>query len=130
MRTLSLVLLSLLLACGDKETAADRKMDKAGEELKKATQDASDGLKDLTHDAGQAIQRDAKDVGAVIQNGAATAGDAIDDAALTAAVKAALVKDKDLSALTIGVSVESGVVTLTGRVENTDFGTAGSQTRG
>lgn len=84
---------------------AEDKLDKAGEDIK-----------DAAKDAGQAVEGAAKDVGAVVENGVATAGDAIDDAALVTAVKAALVKDKDLSALAIGVSAESGVVTLTGKV--------------
>jgi hyperosmotically inducible periplasmic protein len=45
-----------------------------------------------------------------------TVGEAIDDAAITAQVKAALVEDKELSALTINVDTADGVVTLNGDV--------------
>ncbi|GAA5786969.1 phospholipid-binding protein [Chitiniphilus shinanonensis] len=46
----------------------------------------------------------------------------VDDATITTKVKAALMKDKQLSALDVKVTTEKGVVMLSGTVETPDAG--------
>lgn len=51
-----------------------------------------------------------------------SAGTVIDDSAITAKVKAALVEDKQVSALKIKVQTRQGVVTLRGTVPSAEAG--------
>lgn len=50
------------------------------------------------------------------------AGAYIDDSVITAKVKAALVEDKQISAMKINVSTKDGVVTLKGSVPSAELG--------
>ncbi|MBG7622379.1 BON domain-containing protein [Herbaspirillum sp. AP02] len=50
------------------------------------------------------------------------AGAYIDDSVITAKVKAALVEDKQISAMKISVSTKDGVVTLKGAVPSAELG--------
>lgn len=54
------------------------------------------------------------------RDAASTARQEMSDAALTTKVKAALIREKDLSALDINVETEDGVVQLSGFVERQD----------
>lgn len=112
----SLALLTTLVACskpaddataGQKLDAAVAKTEQAGAEAKADAQVAMANAESAMKQAGQ----DAK---VAASNTADKVGGAIDDAAITTAVNAALVKDKDLSALKIDVDTKAGVVTLYG----------------
>lgn len=112
----SLALLTTLVACskpaddataGQKLDAAVAKTEQAGTEAKVDAQVAMSNAESAMKQAGQ----DAK---VAASNTADKVGGAIDDAAITTAVNAALVKDKDLSALKIDVDTKAGVVTLYG----------------
>lgn len=112
----SLALLTTLVACskpaddataGQKLDAAVAKTEQAGTEAKTDAQVAMANAESAMKQAGQ----DAK---VAASNTADKVGGAIDDAAITTAVNAALVKDKDLSALKIDVDTKAGVVTLYG----------------
>lgn len=112
----SLALLTSLVACskpaddtnaGQKLDAAVAKTEQAGAEVKADAQVALANAESAMKQAGQ----DAKTSAA---NTADKVGGAIDDAAITTAVNAALVKDKDLSAVKIDVDTKAGVVSLYG----------------
>ena len=60
---------------------------------------------------GMVIRRKARDLGAAV-------ADATADARITAAIKAKLVADRDLSALSISVNTTAGHVTLSGTVSS------------
>ncbi|QDQ25827.1 BON domain-containing protein [Chitinimonas arctica] len=62
----------------------------------------------------------AAEAGATGAGPAASAGQALDDTAITAKVKAALMADKQVSALDVKVKTEQGVVTLTGTVDKAE----------
>lgn len=64
---------------------------------------------------------DAADTGGSSKN-AQKAGAYIDDSVITAKVKAALVGDKQVSAMKIAVSTKEGVVTLKGAVPSAEVG--------
>jgi hypothetical protein len=67
---------------------------------------------------GEDLKEATRDVGDALQDGAIAVEDAIDDASLSAAVRMAFAKDPDLSAVTIGVNAENGLIILTGKVDS------------
>jgi osmotically-inducible protein OsmY len=73
----------------------------------------TDDIKDELAKTGQVVRRKAKEAGQVI-------ADATADARVTGAIKAKLVADPDLSALSISVNTTAGVVTLSGTVASED----------
>jgi hypothetical protein len=99
----------------------------AGGQLQGAARSARDAIEDKlrildlrTNDikgemtrTGQVIRRKARDAGQAI-------ADATADARTTAAIKAKLVADRELSALSISVNTTGGVVTLSGAVTSTE----------
>ena len=71
----------------------------------------SDDIKEELSRTGMVIRRKARDLGAAV-------ADATADARVTAAIKAKLVADRDLSALSISVNTTAGRVTLSGTVSS------------
>jgi hyperosmotically inducible protein len=71
--------------------------------------------------AAPAVQA-ADNAGAGTPKTAQKAGSYIDDSVITAKVKAALVEDKQVSAMKIKVVTKDGVVTLKGAVPNAEAG--------
>jgi hyperosmotically inducible protein len=72
-----------------------------------------DNIKDELKRTGQVIRRKAENLGNTIADSTA-------DARITTTIKAKLVADPDLSALSISVSTTSGRVTLSGSVTSAD----------
>ena len=70
----------------------------------------TEDIKEELERTGKVVRKKAEQVGAVIK-------DATADARVTAAIKAKLVKDPTLSALSISVNTTDGVVTLSGSVD-------------
>jgi hyperosmotically inducible periplasmic protein len=70
-------------------------------------------IKEELERSGQIVRRKARETGQAI-------ADATADARITAAIKAKLVSDPDLSALSISVNTTAGVVTLSGPVDSTE----------
>ena len=100
----SMAVLLALGGCnpGGDRTASDR-MDSAASKTRQAGADAKRDASAATESAADRT----KEMGA-------SAGAKIDDASITTQVNAALVKDKELSALKIDVDTQNGVVTLSG----------------
>ena len=71
----------------------------------------SEDIKDDLARTGQVIRRKAREVGRAIADGTA-------DARTTGAIKAKLLANRDLSALSLSVNTTSGVVTLSGSVSS------------
>lgn len=70
-------------------------------------------IKDELARSGQVVRRAANDAGRAI-------ADATADARVTAAIKAKLVANPDLSALSISVNTTAGIVTLSGAVSSSE----------
>ncbi len=99
------------------------RMRTTGEQIENATRPARDAIQQKLRElnlrpdeirdelarSGQVVRRKAQEAGHAI-------ADATADARITAAIKAKLVRDRDLSALTISVNTTGGVVTLSGSV--------------
>jgi hyperosmotically inducible protein len=100
---------------------------RTGEKIESSVRSAGasieEKLRSLNLD-GKNIEDEMKRTGRVIRENAREAGetlsDATADARTTAAIKAAFVKDPDLSAWDISVNTTGGVVTLSGAVSNAD----------
>lgn len=112
----SLALLTTLVACSKPadDATAGQKLDSAVAKTEQAATDAKTDAKVALSDAESSLKQAGQDAKASASNTANKVGVAIDDAAITTAVNAALVKDKDLSALKIDVDTKAGVVTLYG----------------
>jgi osmotically-inducible protein OsmY len=101
------------------------KMREAGGNISKTASQAQDAVRDKLHDlnlrtddikdelarTGQVVREKARAIGAKV-------ADATADARVTAAIKAKLVADPSLSALSISVNTTDGVVTLSGQVKD------------
>lgn len=99
----------------------------AGEQLESAAKSARDTLeeklrvldlrtndiKDELTRTGEVIRRKARETGQAI-------ADATADARITGTIKAKLVRDRDLSALSISVNTTGAIVTLSGTVPSTE----------
>lgn len=112
----SLALLTTLVACSKPadDATAGQKLDSAVAKTEQAATDAKADAKVALSDAESSLKQGGQDAKVSASNTANKVGVAIDDAAITTAVNAALVKDKDLSALKIDVDTKAGVVTLYG----------------
>ncbi len=112
----SLALLTTLVACSKPadDATAGQKLDSAVAKTEQAATDAKADAKVALSDAESSLKQAGQDAKVSASNTANKVGVAIDDAAITTAVNAALVKDKDLSALKIDVDTKAGVVTLYG----------------
>jgi hyperosmotically inducible periplasmic protein len=96
----------------------------AGENLSRSANQAQEAVRNKLHDlnfstddlreelarTGQVVREKAREIGARV-------ADATSDARVTGAIKAKLVKEPSLSALSISVNTTDGVVTLSGRVQ-------------
>ena len=99
----------------------------AGESISKSASEAGQAVRDKLHDlnfttedlkeelsrTGQVVREKAKELGSKV-------ADATADARVTAAIKAKLVADSAMSALSISVNTTDGVVTLSGSVKSHD----------
>lgn len=118
-RILSIIAVSALAlglaACGKTEDkTAGQQLDSAVARTEQATSDAAKRAEEAAKSAGTRIEEGANKMGNAASNAAGNAADAVGDAATTAEIKAALVKDAELSALQINVDTKGGTVTLNG----------------
>jgi len=100
----------------------------AGDKMETSARSAGNTIQDKLkswHLSGEDIKADMNKTGRVIREKSKQAGQAISDATadarITTSIKAALVKDPDLSAWDISVSTTDGIVTLSGSVSNPDL---------
>lgn len=115
-----------LSACGKNEDqTAGQRLDSAVSSTERATDNAAQRTEEATRAAGVRLEEGANRVGDATSNAADRVGDAASnaadnarnvagEAATTAEIKAALVKDSELSALQINVDTNGGTVTLNG----------------
>ncbi|MCD2511944.1 BON domain-containing protein [Comamonas endophytica] len=115
-----------LSACGKNEDqTAGQRLDSAVARTEQAADNAAQRTEEATRSAGARIEAGAERAGDAASNAADRVGDATSNAAnnamnvageatTTAEIKAALVKDSELSALQINVDTKDGVVTLNG----------------
>lgn len=115
-----------LTACGKTEDqTAGQRLDSAVSRTEQATENTAQRAEEATRAAGANISEGANRVGDATSNAADRVGDAASnaadnamdvagEAATTAEIKAALVKDSELSALQINVDTKDGTVTLNG----------------
>jgi hyperosmotically inducible protein len=82
--------------------------DKTGQSMGKPGQEQTAG----------SVQKQLDQANATITENATAAGKAVDDASLTARVKAALIAEPTIKAMSIDVDSKDGVVTLFGTVDN------------
>jgi osmotically-inducible protein OsmY len=100
-------------AAGDQiESAAKSARDTLETKLRVLDLRTNDIKDELAH-TGEIIRRTARETGHAI-------ADATADARTTTAIKAKLLKDHDLSAMSISVNTTAGVVTLSGTVPSTE----------
>lgn len=104
-----------LSACGktDDQTAG-QKLDSAVARTEQAAENAQQRTENAAQSAGARMEEGAARVGDATSNAANSAMDIAGEAATTAEIKAALVKDPELSALQINVDTKAGTVTLNG----------------
>jgi hyperosmotically inducible periplasmic protein len=91
-------------------SSADRMKEAVRDKLNDLSFDSKD-IKEELAQSGRVIRKKAREVGAAVS-------DATADARVTGAIKAKLVADPDLSALSISVNTTDGVVTLSGSVSS------------
>ncbi|MET1113643.1 MAG: BON domain-containing protein [Comamonas sp.] len=104
-----------LSACGktDDQTAG-QKLDSAVSRTEQAADNAQARTEQAAQSAGARIEEGAARVGEATSNAAGSAMNVAGEAAITAEIKAALIKDSELSALQINVDTKGGTVTLNG----------------
>ena len=104
-----------LTACNrnDEQTAGQR-LDSAVSRTEQAASNAEQRTEQAASNAGARIEQGAARVGDATSNAANNVMDAAGEATTTAEIKAALVKDPELSALQINVDTKGGTVTLNG----------------
>lgn len=118
-RILSIIAVSTLAlgltACGKTEDqTAGQRLDSAVSRTEQAASNAGERTEQAAQNAGARIEEGAARVGDATSNAANNVMDAAGEAATTAEIKAALVKDSELSALQINVDTKGGTVTLNG----------------
>lgn len=104
-----------LSACGktDDQTAG-QKLDSAISRTEKAADNAQQRTEQAAQSAGARMEEGANRAGNAASNAADSAMNVAGEAATTAEIKAALVKDPELSALQINVDTKGSTVTLNG----------------
>lgn len=122
-RTLSVLAVSALAlglaACNkNEEPTAGQQLDSAVSRTEQAAEDAQRRAEEAARTAGQRIENGVDRMGEAASNAADSAMDVAGDAAITASIKAALVKDSELSALQINVDTQGATVTLNGTAPN------------
>ena len=112
----TLVLLTALAACGKKndDQTVGQKLDTAVARTEQAAVDAKAQAKTSMGKAEDAMKDAANKAQASGKSASSKMAGTMDDVSITAAVSAELVKDADLSALTINVDTKNGNVTLNG----------------
>ncbi len=118
-RILSIIAVSTLAlgltACGKTEDqTAGQRLDSAVSRTEQAASNAGERTEQAAQNAGARIEEGAARVGDATSTAANHVMDAAGEAATTAEIKAALVKDPELSALQINVDTKGGTVTLNG----------------
>jgi hyperosmotically inducible protein len=104
-----------LTACGKTEDqTAGQRLDSAVSRTEQAADNAGARTEQAAQSAGARIEAGAERVGDATSNAANSAMGVAGEAATTAEIKAALVKDSELSALQINVDTKGGTVTLNG----------------
>ena len=98
-------------ATGDQLESAAKSARDAVQEKLKVLDLRSDDIKDELARNGRIVRRRAREAGQAI-------ADATADARVTGAIKAKLLADRELSALSISVNTTEGVVTLSGTVSS------------
>lgn len=102
-------------ACGKKEDpTVGQQIDSAVTKTEQAAADAKAQAKDTMASTQTSVKDATQDAKVAAQNTANSVSANVEDAAITASVNAALVKDKDLSAIKIDVDTKNGKVTLYG----------------
>ena len=96
---------------GDQIESATKSARNAIQDKLKVLDLRSDDIKDELDRTGKVVRRQAKEAGQAI-------ADATADARITAAIKAKLLADRELSALSISVNTTEGIVTLSGTVSS------------
>ena len=112
----TLVLLTALAACGKKndDQTVGQKLDTAVARTEQAVVDAKSQAETSMGKAENAMKDAANKAQASGKSATSKMADTMDDVSITAAVSAELVKNADLSALTINVDTKNGNVTLNG----------------
>ncbi|HEY1103417.1 MAG TPA: BON domain-containing protein [Burkholderiaceae bacterium] len=95
-----------------------QQIDSAVTKTEQAAADAKAQAKESIASTETSVKDAAQDAKVATQNTANTVGASVEDATITASVNAALVKDKDLSAIKIDVDTKNGKVTLYGPAPN------------
>ncbi len=113
---LSMAAAAALAGCGDAEGDLERAGEAIESEAKQAAREAER--------AGEKAWKETRELGKDVADGAEslliTAGENAKDAWITSKVKLALLEALEADALSIDVSTEDGVVTLTGELEDAD----------
>jgi hyperosmotically inducible protein len=106
-----------LTACNKAEDkTAGQQLDSAIAKTEQAAANADAKMDNAMAAASQSMANSADKMADAASNAAAATGAAMDNAGMTAHVKAELIKEPILSALTINVDSDNGVVTLKGTV--------------
>jgi len=131
MKLLLGIVLGIVLVVGAIWYFADQRKDPRAQEMKQNIESGATQMKDSIHSKLDAmdlrpetIKAELARTGKVVRQKAGEAGNAIADATadarITGAIKAKLVADRDLSALSISVNTTAGRVTLSGTVSSTE----------
>ena len=100
---------------GEAVTAAG---EAAMKETKAAVEEAGGAIREAGEEAKESAKRAGKDLGAAAEKAGDTAKRKIEDAAVTASVKARLIADPDVKAVSIDVDTVAGRVTLRGTAKS------------
>ena len=96
------------------DRTAGQQLDSAVAKTEQAAADAKAKAKDSMASAESSMKSGTAEAKMSAEKSASTLGSNVEDATITASVNAALVKDKDLSAIKIDVDTKNGKVTLYG----------------
>ncbi len=115
--TASAIAMALALGACSKQNddkTIGQQIDSGINKTEQAAADAKDKAKDAYNSAESKVSNAATDAKDGTMASSESIGGKIEDATITASVNAALVKDKDLSAMKIDVDTKNGAVTLHG----------------
>ena len=101
-------------------SSLDEAAAKTGDAASRARDSVADKLQEW-HLTSDDIKNDLTRTGEVVRTKVLTAGESIADARVLAVIKSKYVLDRDLSAWDIGVNVDDGNVTLTGKIASQDL---------
>ena len=131
MRLLLGIVLGIVLVVGAIWYFADQRKDPRAQQMQQSIESGATQMKDSIHSKldsmdlrPETIKDELARTGKVVRQKAGEAGNAIADATadarITGAIKAKLVADRDLSALSISVNTTAGRVTLSGTVSSAE----------